>query len=69
MPQDFRLIVHSARLGAGLSVYALAKSSGVPQQTLHNWLSGKNRTINSESLARVCAVLGLSLKFTRPPAD
>lgn len=53
--------LRKAAIGSGLSVYALAKASGVPQPSLHKFvhLNRDMRLSNADKLARF---LKLSLK-------
>lgn len=57
---QFRTAVKKA-LGNRTS-YWLAKGAGVHQGGLKTWLDGDQATLNSETLERVCGVLGLELK-------
>ena len=58
--QDYRSTILTA-LGSR-STYWLAKAAGVPQSMLHKWLTGKQQSINSDSLAKVAGVLGVEFK-------
>ena len=54
-------------LGAGKSVFAVAKEAQVSQPILSRFLSGK-RGITLQTAERLCHTLGLELRRT-PPTD
>ena len=60
--RDYRQIILAAIAREQRSVNSLAKSAGVTQQSLAAWLRGASATLNSESLAKICGVLGLDLR-------
>jgi plasmid maintenance system antidote protein VapI len=45
----------------GVSIYALAKSSGIPYRTLHDFVSGKT-SISSDKLPKLFTVLEIEIK-------
>lgn len=49
---------------SGLSVYAVAKESGVSQPVLHRFVAGE-RGLNLETADRLCKFLGLGLVRTQ----
>jgi transcriptional regulator with XRE-family HTH domain len=60
----------------GLSLAELARQSGVPKQTLHNWTLDR-RSVNPEQLKKVAKTLEVSVHFLlygehdpfEPPAE
>lgn len=47
---------------SGISINALAKSSGVSKSQISRWLAGKS-DLTIETLQKLCEVLGLSLNL------
>ena len=48
---------------SGISINALAKSSGVSKSQISRWLSGKS-DLTIETLGKLCDVLGLNLEVS-----
>lgn len=46
----------------GLTLAALARLSGVPKQTLHNWTLGQ-KSVNPDQIRRVSIILGVSVHY------
>lgn len=46
----------------GITLTELARRSGVPKQTLHNWTTGR-RSINPDQIKRVAQVLETSVHY------
>lgn len=57
--------LRAAIADSGLSVYALAKASGVPQATLQEFVSDDNRDLRLSNLDKLAAVLCLELRQAR----
>jgi hypothetical protein len=60
--------LRAAIRSSGLTVYRLAKLSGIGDDRIHRFLQGI-RTLTLPAAAKVCDVLGLELTQIRPPAD
>ena len=54
-------IVKAKMEAKGFSVYRLAKESGVPQQTLNDWISGKS-DLGVSKVEKVFAALKIKVK-------
>ena len=59
--QSFREVVHEAMIDQGLNPHQLSQASGVNKNSVYGFLDG-SRSIESEALERICAVLGLVLR-------
>ena len=61
-PQSFRRLVREALDARNMSVYRLALSSGVHQNTLNNWLREETE-LGADKLEKVFAGLGLKIEL------
>lgn len=55
--------VRAAIEGSGLTMYALARESGISQSTLSKFLSGSRPNLTIETLAKLCDALGLVVRL------
>lgn len=66
-PPTFAETILKAIQDSGLSVYAVAKGSGVSQPILHRFVAGE-RGLNLDTAGKLCKFLGLMLVSAKPPA-
>lgn len=59
-PSSLADTIRAAVAGTGLSVYAVAKASGISQPMLHRFMA-KDRTLTLESADKLCRYLRLEL--------
>ena len=64
MGKDIEQQLKDAARNSGLSIYALAKQTGVPYSAVHGFVKG-NRRISLRNGARLARVLGLKLQPAR----
>jgi DNA-binding phage protein len=64
LDEQLRVAIRSS----GLTVYRIAKSSGVTHDRIYRFMHG-TRSLSLRSAGKVCAALGLELVWADPPAD